>query len=113
MRTIIIALILGLSLSMTQDKYRIVKKPDSTTVTSAIWTVDTVLVKGDPKCNHDWRTVPGGENQKYASAPDSLRMILNPRGERVVQEECILCGRERIKSENIIITKQPNPRKKK
>jgi hypothetical protein len=81
------------------DKFRIKVLPDSETVTKARWNVDTVLVKGDKTCLHEWQTE--FESQKYQDAPDSLKSILNPNNERVVQELCLKCGRERIKSEVI------------
>jgi hypothetical protein len=80
-------------------KFKVKPYVDSVLTPKATWDVDTILVKGDKSCDHQWLTE--FENQKYQDAPDSLQTILNPNHERVVQEQCVLCGRERIKSETI------------
>jgi len=80
-------------------KFKVKPYVDSVLVQQAGWTTDTVLVKGNAKCGHGWLTE--FESQKYADAPDSLQSVLNPKGERVVQERCIICGRRIIKSETI------------
>lgn len=82
-----------------QEKFRIRPWVDSVLVAKATWDTDTVLVKGDKDCQHEWLTQ--FEEQKYPLANDSTRNILNPRGERVVQEVCVICNRQRIKSETI------------
>jgi hypothetical protein len=100
----IILLMLTFTSSQAQDKFRIKHWVDSVQVTKASWDIDTVLVKGDKDCPHNWLTQ--FETQKYEGVTDSLRTVLNPNNERVVQEVCEKCGRERIKSEVITIAKQ-------
>lgn len=85
----------------TSQKFAVKVAPAPKPVQTATWTIDTVLIAGSKSCIHQFRTIEGGENQKYAGTPDSLRTILNPNNERVVQEKCILCGREIIKSETL------------
>lgn len=92
----------ALKTQYSAQKFKVQKAPpDSVLQQKADWDKDTVIVKGDPLCHHVWETVPGGERQKYADAPDSLQSILNPNHEREVQEKCIICNREWIKSETI------------
>jgi len=84
---------------IAQEKFHIKHWVDSVQVPKASWDVDTVLVKGDKNCNHEWLTQ--FETQKYEGIADSLRTVLNPNSERVVQEVCVICDRQRIKSETI------------
>jgi hypothetical protein len=82
-------------------------KPDSfQTILKATWKVERIITVGNTACGHNWLSL--AEYQKRFGS-DSLNQVYNPRGERIVHEQCQSCGRIQVKSETITETKEPSP----
>jgi len=73
--------------------------PQTKTVLSASWTLDSLIFQGDDSCKHDWKTL--AEQCRHTDSVDIASIPDYQKGERCIVRLCNVCGRTEYLNEHL------------
>jgi len=73
--------------------------PQTKTVLSASWTMDSLINQGDDSCRHDWQTL--AEQQRHTDSTEIASLPDYQRAERCIVRLCNVCGRIEYLNEHL------------